>query len=178
MSGKNGETATSEPPVNHSSARGAVAHSLLFLVAFALSGVMLLTDKNLQTDFGAISNGYYSHWYVVLVMAIADLIGAILLLVLRSRFALKAGVAGSGLLALIFLGDIFTYSQVGFSSAGSFANYLFGVTYYGGNIRFLYDALLAVYLLTAVVGGVMLKLTKPKRGSSGAATSSPPPMGS
>ncbi|MFZ0699048.1 MAG: hypothetical protein WAN74_02485 [Thermoplasmata archaeon] len=141
-------------------------YSLPFFLAFVLSVVMLATDKNLQTNFGTVSSGYYFHWYVVLVAAVAAIAGAVLLLVVRSRAAFIGGVIGSGLLAAIFLGDIFTYSQVGFSSMTDFANYLFGITYYGGNIRYLYDVLLAVYLATFFFGLVALALTRRSRTST------------
>jgi hypothetical protein len=138
----------------------AQGYSVLFFLAFALSVVMLFTDKNLQTDFGAVKQGYFLHWYVVLGTAIADLIGAIGLVVVASRTAVKAGIAGSGLMILIFLGDIATYSLVGFASATAFADYLFGVTYPGGDIRYLYDVLLAVYIVTFIVGFVILARAK------------------
>ncbi|MGD0249373.1 MAG: hypothetical protein ABSB97_00545 [Thermoplasmata archaeon] len=145
-------------------------YGLAFLLAFALSVVMLVTDKNLQTNFGTVSN-YYAHWYVVLGTAIVDLVGAALLLALRSRTVYKVGVVGSGLLAVLLVGDIATYSQVGFSSASSFANYLFGVTYYGGNIRYLYDVLLAVYIATFLWGVASLALTRGSpRAEAGAAS--------
>ncbi|HEV2165541.1 MAG TPA: hypothetical protein VGS23_00970, partial [Thermoplasmata archaeon] len=79
----------------------ASVYGVFFLVAFGLTVVMLWTDTNLRTDFGTVSSGYYAHWYVVLVTGLADLLGAGLLLALRSRRVLQAGVAGSGLLALI-----------------------------------------------------------------------------
>jgi len=145
-------------------------YGLPFLLAFVLSVVMLITDKNLQTNFGSVSSGYYLHWYVVAGTAVADILGAVLLFLLRSSIALKTGVVGSGLLVAVFLGDIFTYSQVGFSSASDFANYLFGVTYYGGDIRYLYDVLLAVYIATFLWGIVSLVLTRrasPSVGPSG-----------
>lgn len=116
---------------------------------------MLATDNNLRTDFGTVTSGYYLHWYVVLITGLADLAGAALLATLATRKAILGGVVGSGLLALVFVGDILTYSQVGFSSPSSFADYLFGITYYGGNIRYLYDLLVAVYLAT-FVGGLIL----------------------
>jgi len=142
-------------------AQVARAYSLLFFVAFALSIVMLQTDSNLRTDFGTISSGYFSHWYVVLATAIADIVGALLLVVVASRTAVRAGVVGSGLLSAIFLGDIFTYRQVGFASASDFAKYLFGQVYYGGDIRYLYDVLLAVYLITFVAGLLALRWVRP-----------------
>ena len=144
-----------------------IVYSLLFFLAAGLSIVMLATDKNLQTNFGAVSSGYFIHWYAVLAMAAADFVGAALLLVLRSRTAVKLGVIGSALLALALLGAIFTYAQVGFASAMQFAQYLFGVTYFGGDIRYLYDALLGVDLGTAVVGAVALAVSRETHQPSG-----------
>lgn len=153
---------------------GARIYSLAFFLAFALSLLMLATDNNLRTDFGTVTSGYYLHWYVILVAALADLVGAILLVVLATRRAILGGVVGSGLLALIFLGDIFTYSQVGFTSATSFADYLFGITYYGGDIRYLYDLLLAVYLGTFIGGLILFWKTRELRPAPGSASVEPP----
>jgi len=144
-----------------------IVYSLPFLLAAGLSIWMLVTDKNLQTDFGTVSSGYFSHWYAVLAMAVADLVGAGLLLVVRSRTAVKLGVVGSGLLSVMLLGVVLTYQQVGFASAGDFANYLFGVTYYGGDVRYLYDALLATDIGTFVAGAVGLVLTRDTDTSAG-----------
>ena len=141
----------------------AAGYSILFFLASALAFVMLATDTNLRTDFGTVSSGYYVHWYVVLVAGIATLAGGALLVATRTRRAILGGIVGSGLLALIIVGDIFTYSQVGSGSASDFAKYLFGVTYYGGDIRYLYDALLGVYLATFVVGLILLSLSGRER---------------
>jgi len=138
-------------------------YSIPFLAAAGLSIAMLVTDKNLQTDFGTVSNGYFLHWYVILATVVADLVGAGLLLALRSRRAVLGGVLGSGLLIAVLLGAILTYQQVGFSSAGDFANYLFGVTYSGGDVRYLYDVVLATYVVTFVSGIVGLVLTREAR---------------
>lgn len=133
-------------------------YGLAFLVAAGLAILMLVTDTNLQTDFGTASK-YYLHWYAVLTMAVVDLIGAGLLLTLRSRNTVKLGVAGSALISVAMVAVVFTYSQVGFASMSDFANYLFGVTYYGGDIRYLYDVLLAVDIVTVVLGAVWLAVT-------------------
>jgi len=143
-----------------------IVYSLPFLVAFGLSVLMLATDKNLQTNFGAVSSGYFVHWYVVAATAVADLVAAVLLLTLRSRTSVKLGVIGSGLLVVLFLGVVFTYQQVGFASASDFAQYLFGITYYGGDIRYLYDAVLATYVGTFVLGVVDLAVTRHSRAVS------------
>jgi len=151
-----------------------VIYSLPFFVAAGLSFVMLATDQNLRTDFGTMASGYYLHWYAVLAMAIAALVAATLLLVLRSRSAVKLGVVGSGLRAAARLGAILTYQQVGFASAMDFANYLFGVTYYGGDIRYLYDVLLATDIATCVGGVVGLALTRQTPAAAGAVENGQP----
>jgi len=135
-------------------------YSLAFFLAFALSVVMLITDKNLQTNFGTVTSGYYLQWYGVLAMAIVDLAAAVLLVLWRSRTTVKLGAVGASLLTAAYLGVIATYSGVGFASASQFAQYLFGVTYYGGDIRYLYDILLGVYLGAIVSGVVALWLTQ------------------
>lgn len=140
-----------------------IVYSVPFLIAAGLSVLMLVTDKNLQTDFGTVSSGYFVHWYIILATAIADVVGAALLLAVRSRRAVLVGAIGSGALIAVLVGAIFTYAQVGFASAGDMANYLFGVTYYGGDIRYLYDALLATYIATFVMGVVGFVLTRTAR---------------
>ncbi|MCL5983408.1 MAG: hypothetical protein M1606_01920 [Candidatus Thermoplasmatota archaeon] len=144
-------------------------YSIAFFVAFALGVVMLVTDKNLRTNFGYMSSGYFLHWYVILLVTIATVVGGALLVLVRSRMSVKAGVVGSGLIVAIFLGDILTYGEVGngfFKSPSSFANYLFGVTYYGGDIRFLYDAMLGVYIAAFIAGIVLLSTTRKNPASS------------
>jgi len=137
-----------------------ILYSGAFFLAFVLSVVMLVTDTNLQHDFGTMPNGYYYHWYVILGTAVADLIGAALLLILRSRTTIKLGVLGSGIVVVILVSAVFTYSQVGFASASDFANYLFGITYYGGDIRYLYDALLVVYIAAFLWGIIGLAMSR------------------
>ena len=151
-----------ETPMQNARSQGRfpMIYSFPFFVAAGLSILMLITDKNLQTDFGTVSSGYFDQWYLILTTAVADVTGAILLLVLRTRRAVLAGVVGSGLLALLLLAGIFTYQQVGFSSASQMANYLFGITYYGGDIRYLYDVLLGTYLTTFLGGTIGLVATR------------------
>ncbi|HYB78352.1 MAG TPA: hypothetical protein VEG66_01140 [Thermoplasmata archaeon] len=143
-----------------------IVYSAPFLIAAGLSVLILITDKNLQTDFGSVSSGYFDQWYLILATAVADVVGAILLLVLRSRRAVPAGVIGSASLAVLLLAGIFTYQQVGFASAGQMANYLFGITYYGGDIRYLYDILLATYVVTFLGGVVGLVATRSENAAS------------
>jgi uncharacterized membrane protein YjdF len=136
--------------------RAAPYYAGMFALATVLSVVMLATDTNLRTDFGAMPSGYFAHWYVILVTAIVDALGALLLVVMRNRLAVLGGTVGAALLVVVLLGAIFTYSQVGFDSASQFADYLFGVTYFGGDIRYLYDAVLATYFATFLVGVAIL----------------------
>jgi hypothetical protein len=71
------------------------------------------------------------------------------------------------------VGVVFTYSQVGFASAGDFANYLFGITYYGGDIRYLYDLLLAVYAVTFLYGLLVLVLSRDREATPTPPTTTP-----
>lgn len=143
----------------------------LLLVDFLLSAIMLFTDKNLQTDFGA-TGDYYVHWYGVLAMGALDLVLGIAVLgvafmaaptqprvnnmLARGRRVVVIGALGWTILAILAMVGIVTlYSQVGFSSMSQFAQYLFGVTAYPGALSYipwLYDLLLAAYLLTALAG--------------------------
>jgi hypothetical protein len=150
-----------------STSRFASVYSLAFFIAAALGIVMLITDKNLQTDFGAVSSGYYAHWYGVLALVVVTLIGAALLVAIRSRNVVKLAIAGSGVSIVALLGIVLTYQQVGFSSAMAFAQYLFGITDYGGDVRYLYDALLAVYIVAFVGGLVGLLLTREAQAPAG-----------
>lgn len=154
-----------------------IVYGLAFLVAGALSVVMLMTDKNLQTDFGTLHSGYFAHWYAVLGMALADFAGAGLLFALRSRLVIKLGVLGAAASAIALLAVVYTYQQVGFASSTQFADYLFGVTYYGGDIRYLYDVLVATYLATAIGGAVGLLLTRSSPSTGTPADSASPTVG-
>ena len=133
-------------------------YSVPFFLVSVLSMVMLVTDKNLQTNFGTVSSGYFVHWYGVLAIAIIALVAGVVLLLVRSRTTVKLGLVGAGLLTAAWLGVILTYSQVGFASASDFAQYLFGITYYGGNLRYLYDVILAVLLGAVGMGAVGLSV--------------------
>jgi len=146
------------------------AFAVLLLVDLLLVLVMLGTDKNLQTDFGAVAP-YYAHWYGLLFEGIIDLLVAAALLATVALPALKGravssrrGVVLVGLLwtvlALVAMVAIVeTYQQVGFSSASQFSQYLFGTTAYPGALSYipwLYDLLLSMYVVTALVGVVAL----------------------
>lgn len=154
--------ATAAPP----SDRPLAVFGLLLLVDLILSVVMLATDKNLQTNFGA-QSPYFVHWYGVLAMAVLDLVGGLLFLALAMPAAaakvprsVRRGLVTAGLVytivaILAMVGIVSSYSQVGFSSMSQFAQYLFGVTAYPGALAYipgLYDALLVTYLVTAIVG--------------------------
>jgi hypothetical protein len=153
-----------------SDGRVAAFGGLLF-VAFVLSVVMLVTDKNLQTDFGA-QSPYYVHWYGVLAMAMLDLVVAIALVSsalprVRERMSPSFRRTGVGaalvwtiVAILVLLGIVFSYAQVGFSSMSQFAQYLFGVSAYPGALSYLpwlYDLLLATYGVTAIAGALAVR---------------------
>jgi hypothetical protein len=148
------------------------AFSILLLVDFALVVVMLATDKNLQSDFGSLHPPpYFAHWYGLLVEGIADLVGALVLLVVVARPAMqgksvaarrwlmRGGFLWTVLAIVAMVGIVESYQMVGFSSATQFAQYLFQPSPYPGAepyIPWLYDALLAAYLLTALVGAMAM----------------------
>jgi hypothetical protein len=154
----------------------------LLLLDFVISVVMLVTDKNLQTDFGA-SSPYYLHWYGVLAMGILDLLLGLVLLTFSAtsslarrwpklrRLAVLGSTAWSVLAIIAMVGIVETYPQVGFANANQFAMYLFGTTAYPGALSYipwLYDLLLAAYVLTAILGVVSLLRRRPASTSSSA----------
>ncbi len=153
------------------SERRVVAFGLLLLADFVVATVMLFTDKNLQTDFGA-QSPYYLHWYGVLAMGVLDLLLALALLAYasvpmlrRMPLAVRSGVVLGALVWSVIaivatLGIVTSYAQVGFSTMGQFAQYLFGVTAYPHALSYipgLYDLLLALYFGTAVLGALALR---------------------
>lgn len=138
----------------------------LLLLDFAVLVVMLSTDKNLQTDFGAVSP-YYLHWYGVLVIAaVTGLFGFAVLgtltpsmakegMFVRNRYSLIGATVWAGLVIVAMLAVLASYKQVGFSSPSQFAQYLFGVSPYRGALSYipwLYDLLLAILIVTVSVG--------------------------
>jgi hypothetical protein len=146
--------------------RRVLAFGLFLILDFLLTLVMLATDKNLQTDFGA-HPAYYVHWYAGLGEAIIDLLAGLAVIAyvavpsfqrmsLRQR---KGAVYGAFvwtiLVILASVGVVETYQQVGFASANDFAQYLFQGTTYPYTqpyIPWLYDVILVFYLVTAVLG--------------------------
>lgn len=154
--------------------RRLTAFAVLLLIDFAITVVMLVTDKNLQTDFGG-SSPYYLHWYAGLGMGILDLVVAGVLLLLPGtaspgksvaaahRGLVLAAVTWPVLAVLALVGVVATYQQVGFQNAMQFAQYLFGVTAYPGVLAYipwLYDVLVVMYILTAIVGATVALQTR------------------
>jgi hypothetical protein len=142
------------------------AFSAFLFLDFVLVLVMLATDKNLQTDFGSVSP-YYLHWYGLLAEGVIDLLVAVVLVVsvvrpamrdtpLQSRRGIVVGAVVWTALAIIAnVAIVATYSQVGFKTESKFEMYLFGTTAYPGALSYipwLYDLLLAVYVVTLAVG--------------------------
>jgi hypothetical protein len=167
---------TPAPPVK--AARGSTltgAFAFFLLIDFIIVAVMLWTDKNLQTDFGAVSP-YYLHWYGALAIGVITLLEALLLIAVSrramhkgtsggfTRFAVMGALAWTVIVILASLVIVFTYSSVGFSTLSDFAHYLFGVTAYAGALSYipwLYDLMLAMYVLTALVGAGALRRLRP-----------------
>jgi hypothetical protein len=72
----------------------------------------------------------------------------------------KVGTIGSSLLAVFLVADLATYKMVGLSSVSQFATYLFGFSHYPGALSYipgLYDVLFIFYIITAVVGALVLR---------------------
>jgi hypothetical protein len=160
--------------------RRLAAFGVVLIVDFVIDAVMLVTDKNLQTNFGA-QGAYFSHWYGVLAMAIINLLVGVTLVAASSLPALKtmstsarrAGVIAALLWTIIALvasvGIVSSYSQVGLTMS-QFEQYLFGVTAYKGALPYipgLYDALIALYVVTAIVGVVAVMKVPASAAGSG-----------
>ncbi|MCL6002175.1 MAG: hypothetical protein M1556_00795 [Candidatus Thermoplasmatota archaeon] len=155
-------------PEQEKSSYNSRAQGILFVLAFVVAGVILLSDKNLQTDFG-IQAPYFIHWYGMLAIAVVSLISGIVLVASKKRSLGIAGTVGSALLALFLIGDLATYSQVGFKSASQFATYLFGVTKYPGSLSYipgLYDLLFVLFVAGVIVGAISLRHPKKNRVST------------
>lgn len=141
-----------------SSSKGRIVGFLL-LVDFIITIVILFTDKNLQTDFGFVKP-YFVHWYGMLVTAVIDIIGAVIVIAKPARIYQKAGTVGSALLAVFLVADLATYKMVGLTSVSQFATYLFGFSHYPGSLPYipgLYDVLFVFYIITAVTGMITLR---------------------
>ncbi len=144
----------------NSGSRVVVAQAALIYVAFVVTLVVLFTDKNLQTNFGIVTSGYFLHWYGLLVTAVIDVVGASILIVKKSRGLSLAGAIGTLLLAIFLVLDMFTYSMVGggfFTSYSQFGSYLFGISKLKGSLSYipgLFDVLFAVYVVAFIVGAV------------------------
>lgn len=126
---------------------------VLLLVDFLITLTILFTDHNLQTDFGAVKP-YFIHWYGLLITGIIDIIGAAIIMVRPSKQTATVAAVGTLLLAVFLVADIATYHMVGFSTASSFATYLFGFSKYPSSLSYipgLYDVLFVFYLITSGV---------------------------
>ncbi len=137
------------------SGRLPVYFSLLFLIQFVITMLILFTDQNLQTDFGTVPK-YFIHWYGLLATGLVDIIAFIVLLAVRKRSMVGVGVGWGVFMAVFQIADIATYSMLNVGiSAGSFAQYLFGVTKFSGALPYIpgmYDLLFAIYLIVIGVG--------------------------
>ncbi|MHB1709203.1 MAG: hypothetical protein ACYCT2_07000 [Thermoplasmataceae archaeon] len=148
---------TSEGKKNNATGSGRLPayFSLLFLVQFVITLVILFTDQNLQTDFGTVPK-YFIHWYGLLATGLVDIIAFIVLFVARKRSLVGVGVGWGVFMAIFQIADIATYSTLNVGlSAGSFAQYLFGVTKFSGALPYIpgmYDLLFVLYIVVIGVG--------------------------
>ncbi|MEM0119959.1 MAG: hypothetical protein QW429_05450 [Thermoprotei archaeon] len=135
------------------------AVATLVLLDFLVTAAILITDKNLQTDFGAV-HPYYLHWYGLLATGLVDLAGLIALYVAPSRRLTAAAAGWSIFMAIFLVADIATYGLVGFSTPTQFATYLFGLSHYNGALPYipgLYDLLLLLYIITAALSAQLIR---------------------
>jgi hypothetical protein len=166
MVGTDPTAGNSVPPESRKPMAPAVFGSLL-LLNFVLVIVMLVTDKNLQTDFGAQTSGNYLHWYAGLGMGVLDLLLGLGLLASTfqirgrlgsastQRYMVMGALVWTILVIIASVAVVETYSQVRFTSEGQFSQYLFGTSAYPGALSYipwLYDLLLATYVISALAG--------------------------
>jgi hypothetical protein len=131
--------------------------SVLLFIITVIALIILITDKNLQTDFGAVKP-YYYHWYGLLFLAIFTFVCGILTLSKNSRLSRYSSILG-GVIPLIFIIiDVFIlYKSVGFYSYIQFAQYLFGISRYPYSLPYIpglfdvYTALLFLELILALM---------------------------
>ncbi|MEM0158512.1 MAG: hypothetical protein QXV22_05240 [Thermoplasmataceae archaeon] len=127
---------------------------VLFVLDFLVSLIILLTDRNLRTDFGTITHGYFLHWYGMLAISIISIIGGIISFSNGSKKVATAGAIGSLLILLFLFADVLTAPTLGLTYS-YFASYLFGFPPFfsaSGYIPGLYDILVVLYLLTTIMG--------------------------
>jgi hypothetical protein len=125
-----------------------VVLSFIFYVCFALTVVILVTDQNLQTNFGAVKP-YFIHWYGLLITGLVDLIGGVLFLVRRNPPLFVANI-WFVFMPIFMVADTLTYAEVFFNSPAQFAVYLFGFKKFPGTLAYipgLFDVLFALYIL-------------------------------
>ena len=148
---------TNKGKMNNATASGRLPayFSLLFLIQFVITMLILFTDQNLQTDFGTVPK-YFIHWYGLLATGLVDFVAFIVLLAVRKRSMVGVGVGWAVFMAIFQIADIATYGMLNVGlSAGSFAQYLFGVTKFAGALPYIpgmYDLLFAIYIIAIGVG--------------------------
>lgn len=133
------------------------SQALIIYAAFVITAVILFTDRNLQTNFGLVSSGYFYHWYVLFATATVDVAGATLLIAFRSKRLSIAGTVGTAVLSAFLVLDVLSYESVagGSMTFSEFASYLFGFGTYSGALPYipgLYDILIIVYVIASIVG--------------------------
>lgn len=126
---------------------------ILFFMAFVLESLVLFTDQNLRTDFGTV-HPFFIHWYIFFLLDIVTVLVVIVLLTSRGKLASRIGLAWPIIMVLVMLGDIVTYSSVGFSTPSQFADYLFGFSKYPQTLNYipgLYSMIFIIYVISIMV---------------------------
>jgi hypothetical protein len=145
------------------SKNGRIVISGLYIVSFIIGLVILATDNNLKTDFGYV-HPYFIHWYIFMFLDIITLVTSIYIGFFSSdRNYTKIALIWSSIMVLIMLGDLLTYSSVGFSTPVQFAYYLFGFSKYPQSLSYipgLYSLLFVVYIFTIIVSIFFIRSSK------------------
>ncbi|MGC9294909.1 MAG: hypothetical protein ACP5E8_06500 [Thermoplasmata archaeon] len=139
---------------DHDSNNGRFVIAGLFIISFIVDLVILATDNNLKTDFGSV-HPYFIHWYIFMFLDLITLVTSIYIGFFSSNLNyVKIGLIWSSIMVLIMVGDLLTYSSVGFSAPVQFAYYLFGFSKYPQSLSYipgLYSLLFIVYIFTIIV---------------------------
>jgi len=123
---------------------------ILLMLASVASLLILITDRNLQTDFGA-TKPYYYHWYGLLLLTFITLLGGSFTLIKNERTSRIIPVLGSLIPLIFILVDVFfLYGTVGFHNPDQFATYLFGLSKYPDTLSYL-PGLFDIYTVTLVI---------------------------
>jgi hypothetical protein len=126
--------------------------SAIYSICFAVTIYILITDKNLQTNFGSVKP-YFIHWYGLLITGIVDVAGALMFL-LRSKPPIFITRIWFIFMPIFMVADTLTYAEVYFKSPEQFAQYLFGLNRYPGALPYTpgaFDVLFGCYIIGILI---------------------------